>query len=82
VVTIEAEELIMENSIPPEVWTALEAGDIPVAVQTTAAANPNLRRLEVCALLGEAVAAIPVAKPLRWDFDVMQTYGVEGVITK
>ncbi len=73
---------MMKDSIPPEAWAALEVGDIPAAVLSTATANPNLCRLEVCALLGEAVAAnpvaaIPVAKPLRWDFDVMQTYGVE-----
>ena len=71
-------------SISPEARQALEQGDIAAAVQTTAAENPNLRRLEICALLGEAVldnrpAAIPIAEPLRWDQDLMRLNGIQGV---
>ena len=58
--------------IPQEARTELEKGDIPTAVKLTAARNPDCSRLEICALLGEAImdnppAAIPLAAPLRWD---------------
>ena len=64
-----------QNTIPLEAREYLEQGNILGAVQATAATNPHLRRLEVCALLGETVTAnpfpaIPIARPLPCEQDL------------
>ena len=69
------------NHIPAEAWAELEKGSIQAAVNITAAANPTLRRLEICALLGEAIAAdpiptIPVASPVPWDQFLLRLRGL------
>ena len=66
---------MVQSMIPAEAKEHLEKGNILGAVQATAATNPHLRRLEVCALLGEAVTAnpfpaIPIARPLSCEQDL------------
>lgn len=75
-----------KGAIPQEARTELEKGDIPIAVKLTAARNPDCSRLEICALLGEAImdnppAAIPLAAPLRWDQDWLQSQGLSEAST-
>lgn len=74
-----------QNTIPEEASEYLAQGNIQAAVQVSAEANPHLRRLEVCALLGEAMihdrpAAIPLVKTVRWDFDLLRMHGERGLV--
>jgi len=74
-----------QNTIPVEASEYLAQGNIQAAVQVTAEANPRLRRLEICALLGEAMihdrpAAIAVRVPVRWDFDLLRMHGERGLV--
>ena len=69
-----------QNTIPDEASEYLAQGNIQAAVQATAETNPHLRRLEVCALLGEAMihdrpAAIAVKVPVPWDLDLLWMHG-------